>query len=78
MREKINGLKRSAQRGVLLLRSAAVRREPGIDGILVTVGLCIIALVLCVVMKDSLEGFIKEIVAAMQGRATTILGGPGV
>ena len=32
----------------------ALRKEPGIDGILVTVGLCIIALLLCVVMKDSL------------------------
>ena len=29
---------------------AGLRKEAGIDGILVTIGLCIIALVLCVVM----------------------------
>ena len=33
---------------------SAMKKEPGIDGILVTVGLCIIALLLCVVMKDSM------------------------
>lgn len=37
-----------------------MKKEPGIDGILVTVGLCIIALLLCVVMKDSLTAFIRE------------------
>lgn len=50
-------------------------RQPGIDGILVTVGLCIIALLLCVVMKDSLSAFIKSIVTALQNEATKILGG---
>ena len=45
-----------------------------IDGILVTVGLCIIALILCVVMKDSLTGFIETIVTAMQNKAIGILG----
>ena len=42
-----------------------MKRDPGIDGILVTVGLCIIALLLCVVMKDSLAQFIKTIVASL-------------
>lgn len=45
----------------------------GIDGLLVTVGLCVIALVLCVVMKDSLESLIKDIVGAMQTKAEGIL-----
>ena len=45
-----------------------------IDGILVTVGLCIIALLLCVVMKDSLTSFIQAIVTAMQNKAIGILG----
>jgi peptidoglycan hydrolase CwlO-like protein len=31
-----------------------MKKEKGLDGILVSVGLCIIALLLCVVMKDSL------------------------
>ena len=52
-----------------------MRKEPGIDGILVTVGLCIIALLLCVVMKESLAGFIDTIVRAMTDKAGAILNG---
>lgn len=59
-----------------------MKKDPGIDGILVTVGLCIIALLLCVVMKDSLVGFIETIVEAMSSKASDILSGtsglPGV
>ena len=50
-------------------------KEPGIDGILVSVGLCIIALLLCVVMKDSLKAFIETIVTALQTKANSILTG---
>lgn len=50
------------------------RKRPGIDGILVTVGLCIIAMLLCVVMKDSLTTFIQTIVTALTNKATGILG----
>ena len=57
------------------LREQAWKKEPGIDGILVTVGLCIIALLLCVVMKDSLTSFIQTIVTAMQTKAANILSG---
>ena len=53
----------------------AMKKEPGIDGILVTVGLCIIALLLCVVMKDSLQSFIETIVNAMTSEAQNILTG---
>lgn len=52
-----------------------MEKEPGIDGILVTVGLCIIALLLCVVMKDSLQTFIETIVTAMTTEAQKILTG---
>ena len=48
-------------------------KSSGIDGLLVTVGLCIIALVLCVVMKDSLTTFITGIVNSMQEKAVGIL-----
>lgn len=48
-------------------------KNSGIDGLLVTVGLCIIALVLCVVMKDSLTTFITSIVTSMQEKAVGIL-----
>lgn len=54
---------------------AGLRKEAGIDGILVTIGLCIIALVLCVVMKDSLSGFINTIVSSMTEKASAILQG---
>ena len=48
-------------------------KSSGIDGLLVTVGLCIIALVLCVVMKDSMTTFINSIVTSMQEKAVGIL-----
>ena len=57
------------------VKSMAMKKEAGIDGILVTVGLCIIALLLCVVMKDSLASFIQTIVTAMQNKANGILTG---
>ena len=51
-------------------------KHPGIDGILVTVGLCIIALLLCVFMKEQLTAFINKIVGEMTTKASTILGTP--
>lgn len=56
------------------LRSVFGAKSEGIDGLLVTVGLCIIALLLCVVMKDSLTTFITQIVTALQTKAIGILG----
>ncbi len=53
----------------------AMKKEAGLDGILVTVGLCIIALLLCVVMKDKLAVFIATLVQAMTDRAQQILTG---
>lgn len=61
--------------GVKELGRRAMKKEPGIDGILVTVGLCIIALVLCVVMKDSLTTFIQTIVNSLTSEAQKILTG---
>ena len=54
----------------------AMNREEGLDGILVTIGLCIIALLLCVVMKDSLSEFIQTIVKSMSDSAKNILNTP--
>lgn len=51
-----------------------LKKSEGIDGILVTAGLCIIALLLCVVMKDSLTTFITTIVNGLTTKATSILG----
>lgn len=69
--ELMGGLGHRAKR--LLLKG--MEKNPGIDGILVTVGLCIIALLLCVVMKDSLQSFIETIVTAMTTEAQKILTG---
>lgn len=56
------------------VRNFLTAKSSGIDGLLVTVGLCIIALLLCVVMKDSLTVFITQIVTALQNKAISILG----
>ncbi len=56
------------------LHNAMTCKSSGIDGLLVTVGLCIIALLLCVVMKDKLELFIGTIVDGLTKKATGILG----
>ncbi len=60
---------------VKVLCQKGMKKEAGIDGILVTVGLCIIALLLCVVMKDSMTTFIQTIVTAMTNEAQKILTG---
>ena len=59
---------------VVILRKG-LEKEKGIDGILVTVGLCIIALLLCVVVKDSLAAFVTTIVQELTKEAKTILSG---
>ena len=64
----VNGIKAKAKETFL-------RREQGLDGILVTIGLCIIALILCVVMKDAMSGFITTIVTNMTAKANQILQG---
>ena len=72
MKEKKHG---NWEKIVSGIKKHALSSEPGIDGILVTVGLCIIALLLCVVMKDCLTTFIQTIVTAMQTKAADILTG---
>ncbi|MCR5476400.1 MAG: hypothetical protein K6E92_02100 [Lachnospiraceae bacterium] len=57
------------------VKNAALHTEEGIDGILVTIGLCIIALLLCVVMKDSLTTLITTVIQSMTTSAQDILTG---
>lgn len=71
MRNKVMRLKGNVTRAV---KNVIFKKSQGIDGILVTVGLCIIALLLCVVMKDSLSTFISTIVQNMLTKAQGILG----
>ncbi len=66
----------NAVKGMLYrVKTSGMKKESGIDGIIVTVGLCIIALLLCVVMKDSLKTFIETIVDSMTDEAQRILTG---
>lgn len=73
--------KKTNQRGkkIETIKNRVIRygmeKQAGIDGILVTVGLCIIALLLCVVMKDSMTRFIETIVTSMTSEAQKILSG---
>lgn len=71
----VEQIKCGVRRAGRFLKGKALKKEPGIDGILVTVGLCIIALLLCVVMKDSLTAFIETLVDAMTLKAQQILTG---
>lgn len=73
-RIRIGELKGKGQERMRRLQRAITGKSSGIDGLLVTVGLCIIALLLCVVMKDKLEVFIGTIVDALTAKATGILG----
>lgn len=57
------------------LRAKGMRKSSGIDGILVSIGLCVIALLLCVVMKDSMTDFVETIVEALTKEAEKILTG---
>lgn len=78
LEKNVNRIKRTAY-GMMRFKDRfvrnAMRREAGIDGILVTVGLCIIALLLCVVMKKSMSGFIETIITSLTTEAQKILTG---
>lgn len=76
MKQMLNGnsIRQMVSKWKIRLCRAMVCKSSGIDGLLVTVGLCIIALLLCVVMKDKLEIFIGTIVESLTKKATGILG----
>ena len=75
MRDNIRILEIRVKLAVERLLEKGMRKEPGLDGILVTVGLCIIALLLCIVMKNSLTNFIEDLVISMTEEAGKILTG---
>ena len=78
MMNKMDGFVIKCKMGAAALRRKGMKTEDGIDGILVTVGLCIIALLLCVTMKESLETFITGVVSNLTTEANEILTGTGV
>lgn len=75
MKRRLAGCGMKARKAAGILLAKGMKKEAGIDGILVTVGLCVIALLLCVVMKDSLTVFIETIVEALTNEAQKILTG---
>ncbi|MDR2042807.1 MAG: hypothetical protein LBQ15_00255 [Clostridium sp.] len=66
-------LKEWRERAGVFLKRNMLSKSQGIDGILVTVGLCIIALLLCVVMKEQLTNLIRDVVGQMGEKAKNIL-----
>lgn len=75
MRDKVRIFEISVKLAVESLLEKGMKKEPGLDGILVTVGLCIIALLLCIVMKNKLSDFIGTLVDSMTEEAGKILTG---
>lgn len=75
MRDQIRIFEIRVKLAAKRLLEKGMEKEPGLDGILVTVGLCIIALLLCIVMKNSLTKFIEELVKSMTEEAGKILTG---
>ena len=55
-------------------KNVLLNKHHGINGIVVAAGLCIIALLLCVVMKDTLTTFVNTIGTNLLTKANTILG----
>lgn len=55
------------------VKNVLFHKNEGIDGIIVTVGLCIVALVICVVFKKQLTTFVENMVKGMTEKATGIL-----
>ena len=60
------------------MKAILTHKEKGLDGILVTIGLCIISLLLCVILKDRLADFIEVVVESMTTRAKEILADTGL
>lgn len=75
MKNKVRNLKTMAGKAAGMFQRTLLKKRPGIDGIVVTVGLSIIALLLCVVMKDSLASFVETIVQSLTTNAQNILSG---
>lgn len=55
------------------VKNRLFHKSAGIDGIIVTVGLCIVALVICVVFKTQLTTFVTDLLGKMTQKATGIL-----
>jgi hypothetical protein len=77
VREKLDGVAVRASivanRAKESVKEFVTKKSEGVDGILVTVGLCIIALVLVIVLKDQLAAYVNQLVTSMTQKSETIL-----
>lgn len=76
--KKINGKLISVlNRGAALRETlgSRLKKDRGLDGVVVVIGLMIIALLIMLVMKDSLSTFVTSLTSSMQQKAQTILSG---
>lgn len=73
MKERMMKLEMMIGRGKEKIKKRFLCRRQGIDGILVAIGLCVIGLVLCVILKDPLTDLINTIVTEMTNYAKGVL-----
>lgn len=50
-----------------------LRKHKGVDGIIVCLFLCVIAVVLCAIFKDQIGAFMKTVMTALTGKAESII-----
>lgn len=51
-----------------------LRKHKGVDGIIVVLFLCIIAVVLCAIFKDQITTFMTGVMRQLTDKANTIIG----
>ena len=53
------------------------KKFAGVDGILVTIFLCVIAIVLCIIFRDQIKKFITDIMESLLTKSQSILNDSG-
>ncbi len=67
---------------IIILKEKAKRRvgeffakkREGVDGLLVTVGLCVLAIAIIVIFKSKISDIVTDVFTKMASKITTILG----
>lgn len=54
-------------------RMANSKKRKGINGIIVVLFLCVVAVVLCALFKDKIGAFMTEVMTQLQTKATAII-----
>lgn len=53
------------------------KKFAGVDGILVTIFLCVIAIVLCIIFRDQIKAFIESVMDSLLKKSESILNDSG-